>query len=326
MPQSGADEPPHDGLDEPRPAEARPEQSHLDQARPDRPRPDRSRPDEPRPAGDPSRLAESAGAPAAPSERRDGAPGPDPSAVDGPGDDEHPVFDALGEDDRPDAPAGPSGLRRAVTRARERATLWDDGRRSTSFVPPTETVQIDLRRHPFVMVPALLRTVTGLVVVVGGPRFWPLVVLAAAIALWALARLRTGLRRTAMIAAGTTVGTAVLLLVAGPVLCVLALLTWLLEDVADWWSDRLVISDKRIYRRYGVITGHSPSISLMGVVYIDASVPPLGRLLHYGTLQLDSAAQEDAPLSRLELVPDVVAVSHEILRLRSAAMPRFPMA
>ena len=118
----------------------------------------------------------------------------------------------------------------------------------------------------------------------------------------------------------------VMLLVAGPVLCVLALLTWLLEDVADWWSDRLVISDKRIYRRYGVITGHSPSISLMGVVYIDASVPPLGRLLHYGTLQLDSAAQEDAPLSRLELVPDVVAVSHEILRLRSAAMPRFPMA
>jgi hypothetical protein len=35
-------------------------------------------------------------------------------------------------------------------------------------------------------------------------------------------------------------------------------------------------------------------------------------------------AQRDAPLARLDLVPNVVAVSHEVLRLRAAAMPKFP--
>ena len=333
MPQSGADEP---RSDDPRSDELR-----SDAVRPDLPRSDAAPRHGTPPIGE---------APAARPDRSGGAaaPGPGPTASqpasqpasepasqpasqpafrpDGPADDEHPVFDALGEDEGSDAPPAPSGLRRAVTRVRERAAGWDDATRSTAFVPRSETVQIDVRRHPFVLLPSSLRTAAGLVVVVGGPRFWPMVVLAAATALWALVRLRTGLRRTATIAAGATVGTVVLLLVAGPVLCVLALLVWLLEDVADWWSDRLVVTDKRIYRRYGVVTGHSPSISLMAVAYIDAAVPPVGRLLHYGTLQLDSAAQEDAPLSRFDLVPDVVAVSHEILRLRSAAMPRFPLA
>ena len=56
----------------------------------------------------------------------------------------------------------------------------------------------------------------------------------------------------------------------------------------------------------------------------DAAVPPLGCVLRYGTLRLDSVAQRDAPLSRFDLIPDVVRVSHEILRLRTAAMPKFP--
>jgi hypothetical protein len=35
-------------------------------------------------------------------------------------------------------------------------------------------------------------------------------------------------------------------------------------------------------------------------------------------------AQRDDPLSRFDLIPDVVSVSHEILRLRAAAMPKGP--
>ena len=108
-------------------------------------------------------------------------------------------------------------------------------------------------------------------------------------------------------------------------LLLVLLLLWLLEDLADWHSDRLVVTDKRIYRRHGVLTRHSPSISLTAIAYIDAAVPPLGRLLHYGTLRLDSVAQRDAPLSRFDLIPDVVPVSHEILRLRAAAMPKGPL-
>ena len=73
----------------------------------------------------------------------------------------------------------------------------------------------------------------------------------------------------------------------------------------------------------GTSTMRSSPISSSWPV-IDASVPPLGRLLGYGTLSLDSVAQRDAPLSRFDHVPDVVARSHEILELRSRAMPKFP--
>ena len=39
---------------------------------------------------------------------------------------------------------------------------WDARHRSTTFVPATETVQIDQRRHPLLLVPPALRTAAGL--------------------------------------------------------------------------------------------------------------------------------------------------------------------
>jgi hypothetical protein len=143
-------------------------------------------------------------------------------------------------------------------------------------------------------------------------------------AVWAGWRFRAGLRATVVTALGATAALVVLDALWGPPLCLLLLLVWLLDDLADWYCDRLVVTDKRIYRRYGVLTQHSPSISLTAIAYLDASVPPLGRLLGYGTLSLDSVAQRDAPLSRFDHVPGVVQVSHDILELRSKAMPRFP--
>jgi membrane protein YdbS with pleckstrin-like domain len=222
------------------------------------------------------------------------------------------------------APA-PAPRPSAVARLRTAAREWDDQVRSTAFVPASEAVVIDQRRHPVLLLGSVLRTLAGLYALAVGLRFGALLVFAVVTAVWAVARVRTGLRTTAYVAAGATAGLVVLTLVAGALLSVLALLLWIAEDVTDWYCDRLVVTDKRIYRRYGVLTGHSPSISLTAVAYLDAAVPPLGRLLHYGTLRLDSAAQNDAPLSRFDLVPDVVRVSHEILRLRSKALPRFPL-
>lgn len=194
---------------------------------------------------------------------------------------------------------------------------------SPSFVPAAETVVIDVRRHLLLLLAPAVRTFAGLLVLLG-VGLPALVLLAIATAAWS--RIRLGRApRTAVVAAGTTVvGLLVLDGVVGTVLCDLLLLLWAAEDVADWHGDRLVVTDKRIYRRYGVLTRHAPSISLTAVAYLDAAVPPLGRVLGYGTLLLDSAAQRDAPLSRFDLVPDAVAVSHEVLRLRAAAMPRFP--
>jgi hypothetical protein len=215
--------------------------------------------------------------------------------------------------------------RRAAATARDRLREADARARSaSSFVPAAETVVIDARRHPFLLVAAVVRTLAGLVVLATGLRLVPLLVLAAATAVWAQTRMKPSLRTTGLIAGGVAVGLAVLRVLLGTPLCVLLLLLWLAEDVADWYTDRLVVTDKRIYRRHGVVTRHSPSISLTAVAYIDAAIPPLGRLLRYGTLRLDSVAQRDAPLARFDLIPDVVPVSHEILRLRAAAMPRFP--
>jgi hypothetical protein len=215
-------------------------------------------------------------------------------------------------------------VREAFGGLQERARDWDGRHRSSSWVPGSETVVIDERRHPSLLVAPAVRTLLGLLVLATGLRLLPLVLFALVVAMWAQARHRTGLRGSGVIALGATLALVVLELFTGALVCALLLLGWLVEDATDWYADRLVVTDKRIYRRYGVLTRHSPSISLTAVAFIDAAVPPLGRLLHYGTLRLDSVAQRDAPLSRFDLIPDVVPISHEILRLRAQAMPRFP--
>jgi hypothetical protein len=217
-----------------------------------------------------------------------------------------------------------SGTARLRVELGDSLRAFDDRMRAASFVAATETVRIDVRRHPFVLAVPALRTLAGAVALAAGPRLSHLLVFGVLTAVWAGWRFRAGLRTTAVAA---LVATAVLALADalwGPFVCLLLLLLWLLDDLADWYCDRLVVTDKRIYRRYGVVTQHSPSISLTAIAYLDASVPPLGRLFGYGTLSLDSVAQRDAPLSRFDHVPGVVAVSHEILELRSRAMPKFP--
>lgn len=242
--------------------------------------------------------------------------------------------------DEPDRPVRPPPPRMPYVALQERAgrlrtTLssvgglpeqlrrWDDGR-STSFVPSHETVEIDVRRHPFLLAWPAFRTVFGGVAVLAGVQLVPILVFALTVVGWAQVRVGGGLRKSLTTAALASLALVLLSGWLGVALALLGLLLWAVEDVADWACDRLVVTNKRIYRRYGVITAHSPSIALTAIAFIDASVPPVGRLLHYGTLRLDSVAQRDAPLARLDLIPDVIAVSHEILRLRSLALPRFP--
>ena len=230
------------------------------------------------------------------------------------------------DDDEPSRPSpGPHrpGLR---LRAEELLLRLDARFRRNDFVPASETVVIDTRRHRALLAAPVLRTVAGLVALAAGLHLWPLIAFAVLSGVWAAGRHSPGFKRVLLAAAAAPVALVVLFGLSGWPLCVGLLLLWLVEDVADWASDRLVVSDKRIYRRYGIVTGHAPSMSLMAVAYLDASVPPVGHLLGYGTLRLDSAAQNDAPLSRFDQVPDVVGVSHEILRLRTSAMPKYPLA
>lgn len=216
-----------------------------------------------------------------------------------------------------------SGLLEALSGLDERVQRWDEQHRASSFVPDAETVEIDARRHGLLLVTPALRTVAGVLVLAAGLDLAFVLLFAVLVAVWMRTCNGSGLRTTLVVAGATTGGLVVLGAMTGPLLCLVLLLGWLAEDVADWYTDRLIVTDKRIYRIHGVLTRHSPSISLASIAYIDAAVPPVGRLLRYGTLRLDSVAQRDAPLSRFDLIPDVVPVSHEILRLRTAAMPKY---
>lgn len=191
----------------------------------------------------------------------------------------------------------------------------------TPFVPDGETVHVDRRKHPAALAVPLLRSLAGVVALTSGLALPAVLVFAALTALWARVRARAG-RRGALLAAAAA--TVVLLWMgsASPLswsLAIVLLWLWAIEDAAAWWHDRLVVTDKRVYRRYGWLTQHAPSMALANAVFVDVSVNPVDRLLRCGTLSFDSAAQRDDPLARLSLVPDVADVHHTVLRLRSSA-------
>lgn len=218
----------------------------------------------------------------------------------------------------------PTAPRRPRVSLRERAGHWDAQYRCNHFVSSAEQVMIDVRRHPLLLLVPGLRTLTGLLVLASGLSLLWLLAFMAFTAVWAQLRLQADVRRTAIVAGSTTLALAVLAALANPPLAAVFVLVWFGEDLADWYSDRLVVSDKRIYRRHGVLIRHSPSIALTAIAYLDTAVLPVGHWWTAGTLRLDSVAQRDAPLSRFDLIPDVVVVSHEILRLRTEAIRRHP--
>lgn len=196
-------------------------------------------------------------------------------------------------------------------------------------IPPTDRVVLDIRRHPVVLVLPSFRTAAAVLAVTGGPSSGSAAVwFGLSCLLYLRQRFRLGWRPAAL----STAVIAVVLAVAANVhrgpglrwLVALAVIGWLADDLADWYLDRLVVTTKRIYRLYGVLTTHGPSISLTAVTFIDPLEGPVGRLLGYGTILFDTAAQEDKPLSRFDFLPDAVDLHIEILRLRSAAMPKFP--
>lgn len=222
----------------------------------------------------------------------------------------------------------PSLLRSTVARRprvnfRERAWEWSDRYRSNAFVPASETVEIDERRHPLLLLVPSVRTLAGLLAVATGLSLSWLLGFGVLTVVWAHIRLRAGWRRAAVVA-GIAAGVLAVSTLVTPLLGAVSLLAWFGEDVLDWYGDRLVVSDRRIYRCHGVVMRHSPSISLTGIAYLDPAILPLGAWWKAGTLRLDSVAQRDAPLSRIDLVPDVIAQSHKILELRSHLIAKHP--
>ena len=222
---------------------------------------------------------------------------------------EHDAEPAEPEDaELPDEPADEAG---------PRVPFW---RRPgpVGFVPPMEQVHVDARRHPVALAVPVLRTGAALLLLLTGAEVVPLLLTGVLVGAWARDRLRVDTRAALVVGA---VACVLLVLLggspAGFALAVLAVWGWLAEDVADWWNDRLVVTDRRVYRRHGWLTEHAPSMALQNAVFVDVAVSPTDRLLRCGTLRFDSAAQRDAPLARFGLVPDVRSVHHTVLELRA---------
>ena len=88
----------------------------------------------------------------------------------------------------------------------------------------------------------------------------------------------------------------------------------------QWWSDRIVVTDQRIFEVSGVLTRKVASMPLTRVTDMTYRRSLLGRILGYGDLIVESAGQDQA-LSRIERLPHPDDFYRTITSLVTAGIP-----
>ena len=73
-----------------------------------------------------------------------------------------------------------------------------------------------------------------------------------------------------------------------------AVIGWVLWDVAEWYYDRFILTNKRVMLIEGVIARKVAMMPLARVTDMKYTQSPLGRVLGYGTFEIESAGQEQA--------------------------------
>jgi membrane protein YdbS with pleckstrin-like domain len=73
-----------------------------------------------------------------------------------------------------------------------------------------------------------------------------------------------------------------------------AVIAWVAWKVADYWYDRFILTNKRVMVVSGIITRNVAMMPLLRVTDMKYVQSPLGRILGYGTFELESAGQEQA--------------------------------
>jgi membrane protein YdbS with pleckstrin-like domain len=81
------------------------------------------------------------------------------------------------------------------------------------------------------------------------------------------------------------------------------LMSWVLWDVAEWYYDRFVLTNKRIMLIEGIVSRKVAMMPLLRVTDMKYTQSPVGRVLRYGTFEIESAGQEQA-LRRVENLPN----------------------
>ena len=78
------------------------------------------------------------------------------------------------------------------------------------------------------------------------------------------------------------------------VLIWIVIMGWVLWDVAEWYYDRFILTNKRVMLIEGIISRRVAMMPLARVTDMKYTQSALGRVLGYGTFELESAGQEQA--------------------------------
>jgi uncharacterized membrane protein YdbT with pleckstrin-like domain len=71
-------------------------------------------------------------------------------------------------------------------------------------------------------------------------------------------------------------------------------MSWVLWDVAEWYYDRFVLTNKRVMLVEGIVARKVAMMPLQRVTDMKYTQTALGRVLGYGTFEIESAGQEQA--------------------------------
>jgi membrane protein YdbS with pleckstrin-like domain len=74
----------------------------------------------------------------------------------------------------------------------------------------------------------------------------------------------------------------------------IAIMSWVLWSVAEWYYDRFVLTNKRVMLIEGILSRKVAMMPLARVTDMKYTQSPLGRVLGYGDFELESAGQEQA--------------------------------
>jgi membrane protein YdbS with pleckstrin-like domain len=78
------------------------------------------------------------------------------------------------------------------------------------------------------------------------------------------------------------------------VLVWIAVIGWVLWDVAEWYYDRFILTNKRVMLIEGIISRRVAMMPLARVTDMKYTQSPLGRVLGYGLFEIESAGQDQA--------------------------------
>ncbi len=78
------------------------------------------------------------------------------------------------------------------------------------------------------------------------------------------------------------------------VLVWIGVMSWVFWDVAEWYYDRFILTNKRVMLVEGIIARRVAMMPLARVTDMKYTQSPLGRLLGYGSFVIESAGQDQA--------------------------------